>query len=250
MKIFIRNIQKPIVGPKSNTSEKTRPTLDNMNELYNLYCSSEIIAGAFVIKHFAAEFLGNAITSLILNPSVSNVTSASYEWSKLDKETGKYNKIGGEKNQTVKQYLVQNRQRYIDVILANSIGFLEADLTENIIKGNIIASYNKTKVIPIDEKIIRNENNELVYSDFEKWWAERYIISNKEEFIKKTSIENIISCYKEGQNPVDVFCTMDIDGLVFDCKESFFVYEDEFSGNLCVFSIVYDLTEENRRKRK
>ena len=155
-----------------------------------------------------------------------------------------------EKNQTVKQYLVQNRQRYIDVILANSIGFLEADLTENIIKGSIVASYNKTKAIPIDEKIIRNENNELVYSDFEKWWAERYIISNKEEFIQKTSIENIISCYKEGQNPIDVFCTMDIDGLVFDCKESFFVYEDEFSGHLCVFSIVYDLTEENRRKRE
>ena len=37
-----RIIQKPIVGPESNTTEKVKPTLDNMNELYKLYCSSEI----------------------------------------------------------------------------------------------------------------------------------------------------------------------------------------------------------------
>ena len=81
------------------------------------------------------------ITSLILNPAVSNVTSASYEWSKLDKETGKYNKIGEEKNQTVNE-----PGDYKLVVIDNDNGCSAEEyitITQNINKPEIsIKSYD------------------------------------------------------------------------------------------------------------
>lgn len=155
-----------------------------------------------------------------------------------------------ETTKRIESYLLQNKRRYIDVIMANSIGFLEVDLTNNVILGDIVSLFGGKKVFPIERDVIVNENNELDYSKFEKWWAERYITSNKEEFIKKTSVEYLLDAYKKGQNVLDIYCSIKIGNNSFDCKESYFMYEDEFKGNIHAFSIVYDMTEENKQKQE
>ena len=103
------------------TKDVNAATISGISSVTTLDESSEIYA--------ETTELTCAITSLILNPAVSNVTSASYEWSKFNKETGKYNKIGSELTQTITEKGV-----YKFVVTDNATGcttYEEVTITEN-----------------------------------------------------------------------------------------------------------------------
>ncbi len=109
------------IAPIDITKDENAATISNISSVTTLDESSEIYA--------ETTKLTCSITSLILNPSVTNVTSASYEWSKLDSESGEYNKIGGELTQTVTEKGV-----YKFVVKDNTTGCTtddEVTITEN-----------------------------------------------------------------------------------------------------------------------
>ena len=135
---------------------------------------------------------------------------------------------------------------YQDALLRASSGFMKINLSKNIILGEVYDVSESGEPVPIN---IPKQDNVIYYDVFEKWWAEKMLISDPSEFLRTSNSAHLISEYKKGSRLVEVMCTSKtMDGKVRDGKASYYLSENSDSGDVIAYCIVSDISDREKNK--
>lgn len=150
----------------------------------------------------------------------------------------------------VKQLSAMQRKEvnHLEAILASAEEYMEVNLSKDIVlelsNGAIPAEFTERLCAP-------NSENPLSYSDFEKWRIESVIAENKKKYIEISDRNYLIRCFERGEPRASVSFSMKIaSGKIQPCKKVFYLYQDEASGDVLAFCVIYDLTEQQRKEKE
>ena len=152
-----------------------------------------------------------------------------------------------EKEEVLRQALEQERQ-FRNVLVDSTDGFLKANLSRNEIEG-VITDISKTgERIEMEPMDIYGSTG---YDEFEKWWAENKLLSDPEEFLAKSNCAYLISSFEAGEPEVEVICTSeDEKGSPKTCRQDYYMYRDDITGDVRAFCIVWDITAEVENRKR
>lgn len=141
--------------------------------------------------------------------------------------------------------------KYMGIILGNTIAFMDINLTQNRVEDGL---HDLKDILPsqtMHPESVYSQDGVMIYDEFEKWWADDFIVSNKEEFLRVNNCEYLINAFSEGHERVEFNCRCkDKNGEVYDCRKVFYINKDEAMGDVTALCIVYDDTESNKEKLK
>lgn len=137
---------------------------------------------------------------------------------------------------------------HLEAILASAEGYLEANLTKDVILE--FSPYKLPTVMPDDFQGAVKEGK-LSYGGFIKWHIEHMLAMNGEKFKKISSREYLINCFEIGEKRASAsFSMKTADGQKQPCKVVFYLYQDDASGDILSFCVLYDLTEQQRKEQE
>ncbi len=143
----------------------------------------------------------------------------------------------------------QKAEDYHEMLIKASSGYLEVNLSQNAIIGDIIdVDDNGTQTI-INKASARTPTG---YNEFMKWWADNMLVSDKAEFLAVSNCQHLISRFNAGQKIVDIFCTsLRKNGKnERHCKHTYYIFRNETNSNIMAFCLVTDITDEVNAERK
>ena len=145
------------------------------------------------------------------------------------------------------KYFVENR--YMDMILNKAIAFMEINVTQNKVQGGMRDMQGNQ---PKGQEIIPelyDEDGDLMYNEYEKWWADNYLLKSDKDFYAISNCDYYRDCYERGESSIEMLCKCeDKDGEVYDCRKSVFITRDEFVGDIMALCVIYDVSEEMKKK--
>ncbi len=144
---------------------------------------------------------------------------------------------------------LQKQKVYSDAILANSVGYMEVNLSRNEIVGDLVDSRkDKTEE---GTMIPANHHARNGFDEFQLWWADHSLASEKEEFLRVSNCDYLISCYEQGMHVVNVECkSITYTGSIADNKETYYLSKDPVSGDIIGICVVYDMTIQHKQERE
>lgn len=142
---------------------------------------------------------------------------------------------------------VQNK--YLDTIIDNAIGFMEINLSQNRVEAGIKDLKGIQPESNLHDKSIYHQNGSLKYDEFEKWWADGYLISSREEFLSKCNCQSLIDSYSKGHRSVELYCRgVDKNGAIYDCRKVFYISRDEIMGDITALCVMYDVSDKVKKE--
>ena len=143
------------------------------------------------------------------------------------------------------KYFVENR--YMDMILNKAIAFMEINVTRNKVEGGMRDMIGNQPDMGIDFAMLSDADGDLMYNEFEAWWADRYLLKSDKDFYEISNCKYLAECYERGETNVEMFCKCeDKDGAVYDCRKNIFITRDEFKGDIMALCVIYDISQEMR----
>lgn len=137
---------------------------------------------------------------------------------------------------------------HLEAILASAEGYLEVNLTKDIIVD--FSPYKSSDVIPEPFYTAAKEGS-LWYSAFIKWHTSHMVIGKKEKFSEISDRKYLIDCFERGEKRASASFTMKtLDSKEQPCKSVFYLYQDAPSGDILAFCVLYDLTEQQRKEKE
>ena len=142
--------------------------------------------------------------------------------------------------------MLQKEMNHLDAILASAAGYLEVNLTRDLILDR---SHNGS----LEDHFPREMEGEegVRYSLFIAWWAEHMVVENREAFLEKNDVDYLIGAFDRGEKRTSVsFSARSGEGAPQPCRQVMYLYRDSASGDVMCFHVVYDLTEQQRREKE
>ena len=141
----------------------------------------------------------------------------------------------------------QREKNHLEAVLAASSGYREANLTRDLL---LEVSPSFTSSDGESEINTPAPNNVKSYSKLLRITRER-IVSGLKEYERVSSAEYLISRFSLGEKRVTLSFSIRMDnGSVRHCSEVFFLYRDIASGDVMVFCVIYDLTDQQRQEKE
>ena len=137
---------------------------------------------------------------------------------------------------------------HLEAILASSEGYLEANLSTD-----LVLDYSPYELSPVLPGSFHSaaKNGTLSYSAFMNWFADYMVTVNKERFAKISSREYLTACFDSGEKRASSsFSLKPAEGEVQPCKMVFYLYRDAASGDILLFCVLYDLTEQQKKEKE
>lgn len=165
-----------------------------------------------------------------------------------DKDGNPLFAMGIIESQPVYKSLFRKQNMYINAILAGSVGYMEINLSKDYIISDVVDARNEENPLIVNYQ--REDQTKKGYNEFEHWWAENMLVSDKEDFIAKSNCEYLISCFEQGITMVHVFCSSRTEsGKVTDNKQTYYLSKDSATGDIVAMCVVYDLTKQRHMER-
>lgn len=143
---------------------------------------------------------------------------------------------------------LQKQKVYSDAILANAVGYFEFNLSRNEIVGELVDS--RKEKVEQGTVIPAADRTKAGFNEFQNWWAETSLASDKEEYLKISNCDYLISCYEKGMRVVNVACrSITYTGDITDNKETYYLSADPFTGDIIGICVMYDLTTQHTQER-
>lgn len=137
---------------------------------------------------------------------------------------------------------------HLEAVLASAEGYMEVNLTRDTI------TELSSRVVPedISERLRRPESDGAIsYSAFQRWRIENLIVENAGQYARISSSAFLIGCFERGDRRASVSFSMKTpSGQTQPCRKVFYLYQDESSGDVLAFCVLYDLTEQQRREKE
>jgi len=142
----------------------------------------------------------------------------------------------------------QKEKNHMEAVLASAAGYLEVNLTRDLVleQSPYLPSGRSVSAIeaPLLEEPVR-------YSVLNRWLCEHQIVEEAEHYAQISSREHLLSCFERGERRASVsFSARRQNGEAQPCREVFFLYRDEPSGDVMSFCVIYDLTEDQRKEKE
>ncbi len=145
------------------------------------------------------------------------------------------------------RYYVQSK--YIDVMINNAVAYMEIDLTQNRVEGRLIDLRGTESIDEIDFSSISNESGDLYYTEYESWWANMYIVKNKEGFLSICNSDYLIEQYNNGAKKLELkYSATDRYGDCHDYHKIIYLSKDEWLDDITALCVIYDITKENKEE--
>lgn len=156
-------------------------------------------------------------------------------------------KMGFDEKTRPLRYFVQNR--YIDIILDKAIAFMEINVSKNKVEGGLRDLLGTQPEMGEQYAQLVDEAGDLKYDEFEKWWADSYLLKSEKDFYTINNCAYLKDCYAKGVYNVELYCRCeDKNGNVYDCRKTFFITRDEFKGDVMALCVMYDVSKETKEK--
>ena len=156
-------------------------------------------------------------------------------------------KIGFDETTRPLKYFVQNR--YMDIILNKAIAFMEINVTKNKVEGGMRDLVGTQPDLGDDYVKLINANGDLLYNEFEIWWAGKYLLKCDKDFHQISNCAYLQKCYETGETNLEMLCKcLDRNGEIYDCRKSIFITRDEFKGDIMALCVIYDISQETKEK--
>lgn len=137
---------------------------------------------------------------------------------------------------------------HLEAILASAEGYMEANISKDRILE--LSNYVVPSGLPDNLKFPSAEKP-LSYSGFEKWRIENLVIENVEKYIEISDRNYLIHCFERGERRASVsFSIKTASGRAQPCRKVFYLYQDEGTGDILAFCVLYDLTEQQRKEKE
>lgn len=137
---------------------------------------------------------------------------------------------------------------HLEAILASAEGYLEANLSNDTIHE--FSPYKLPSMLPDNFHVAAKEGL-LSYTDFVRWHVEHMVAVNKERFTKISDRKYLINCFEHGEKRASASFSMKAsDGQMWPCKIVFYLYQEDSSGDILSFCVLYDLTEQQRKEKE
>ena len=141
----------------------------------------------------------------------------------------------------------QKEKNHLEAVLAASAGYLEANLTRDILIEKS-PSFTSSDGLPMVN--IYAHASEKSYSGLQRLLRDK-VVFGVEAYERDSSAEHLISRFAQGDRRMSVSLALRMDsGAVRNCSEVFFLYRDSVSGDVMAFCVIYDLTEQCRREKE
>lgn len=137
---------------------------------------------------------------------------------------------------------IQNK--YVDAMLDKAIAFMEINLSQNKVDGGI---RDIIGIQPTKDKYPKNiidDNGSLFYDEFEQWFAENYLLSDKEDFLAKNNRQFLMDSFISGNPFLEFFYhCKNRHGGSYVCRKVFYIGKDELMGDVTALCVIYDASE-------
>ncbi|MCR4962363.1 MAG: histidine kinase [Firmicutes bacterium] len=144
--------------------------------------------------------------------------------------------------------MYQKEKNHMEAILSSAAGYIEINLTKDIV---LERSLYYSSVNTAATKKFSTASGQTVYSDLNAWVCENQIVENKERYALISGREYLLNCFEKGEKRASVsFSVVKENGDEQPCKELFHLYQDNVSGDVMAFCVIYDLTEQQRREKE
>ncbi len=141
----------------------------------------------------------------------------------------------------------QKEKNHLEAVLAASAGYLEANLTRDLLIEKS-PSFTSSEGVPMIS--IYAYASEKLYSGLQRLICSK-VVFGAEAYERTGAAEYLISRFAQGDKRVSVSFSLRMDnGSVRNCSEVFFLYRDSVSGDVMAFCVIYDLTEQRRREKE
>ena len=142
----------------------------------------------------------------------------------------------------------QKEKNHMQAILASAAAYMEANLSKDILleKSDDIQEEDRKFI-----KTLPPKEETPTYSSMHKWICDTLIAKNKEKYKTVGSREYLLERFKEGEKRASIlFSVQTKERGVQPCREIFFLYEDEGTGDVHAFCVIFDLTEQQKREQE
>ncbi len=142
----------------------------------------------------------------------------------------------------------QKEHNHMEAILASAAAYMEANLTQNIVLEKAVGHqdelHKKVRDIP-DVTEIQS------YERMQEWIGDHLVAENRERYLQIGSRKYLTECYLHGEKRASVsFSLYSERGDVQPCKAVFYLYREKATGDLHVFCVIYDLTEQQKKEKE
>ena len=143
------------------------------------------------------------------------------------------------------------KNKYMGAVLGNAIAFMDINLSQNSVQDGLQDLSGNQPPSEVYGKSVYSSSGVMIYDEFEKWWANGYLLSDKDKFLKENNCKYLIDAYANGQDRVEVNChCKDVNGNEYDCRKIFYIGKDEVMGDITALCVIYDDTENLKEKLK
>ena len=143
--------------------------------------------------------------------------------------------------------MYQKEKNHLEVILATAAGYMEANLTRDIVL-ELSPQFAFGEGFSASEFAAAAKRKS--YSEMEDWLCREFVVESAEKYAAISSREYLLSCFSRGEKRTSVlFSTRSANGAQPQpCRKMFYLYQDQASGDVFSFSVIYDLTEDQRKE--
>ena len=142
--------------------------------------------------------------------------------------------------------LYQKEKNHMEAILATAASYLEANLTRDEVlefSSHLPSAADGTAIAQPPKK------EHLTYSELEQWRQEACVVGNAKKYAQVSDRQHLIECFQQGVRRTSVsFSVRGAGGSERACRKMFYLYQDNASGDIHTFCVVYDMTEQQRKE--
>ena len=142
--------------------------------------------------------------------------------------------------------MLQKEKNHMEAILAGAAGYLEINLSQDILL-EMSEDFSGERGLPSAPYL----GDPLLYSTFEWWWCTLLDLESAKKFRRFCGRERLLRGFEKGEKRASVSYLIPTEGgKTFPCRQVFYLYRDDASGDILCFSVVYDLTEQLKKERE
>ena len=151
-----------------------------------------------------------------------------------------------ERQEAISEFATRKEHQFKLAIISHAISFFEFNISRNFLIDNV------TQIIEGEEFSVLKAFGLDEYCNYDQYiskWHESMVVTEKDEFIEKFSIDNLKSCYKKGKKEISLtFWTTDVIDRLLYVRLTVMISKDEITGDIIGFAYINDLTEETRQR--
>lgn len=143
--------------------------------------------------------------------------------------------------------MYQKQSNYLEAILVSAAGYLEVNLSKN-----IILEHSLYFLLGGDADKIICETILGKYSTLNDWVCANSIVKDVDKYRQIADRNHLIKCFDSGERRASVSFSVKTSGEEEEkiCKELFHIYQDKASSDIMAFCVIYNFTEEQRREKE